>query len=301
LVAVAPTPLAASNQRLASLRRLSGRRRARLDAGRFVVEGPVAVREVLDAGVVLDELYVDVDAWAEAGPGSPLRAAAEVADAAGTPVWSLPSGVLAKVSDTVAPQGLLAVAPRRTLTVAEACAGPGPVLVLVDVADPGNLGTLVRAGEAAGVVGLVVAGAGTDPFGPKAVRAAAGSLLRMAVAEVADPVAALAAVAATGRAVVATVAAGGAAPEEIDLTVPLAVLVGSEAHGLPDAVAGAATARLTIPLAAPVESLNAAVAGAVVLFEAARQRRLRAAAPAPSTSAATDWTTAAPTDRLGDR
>jgi TrmH family RNA methyltransferase len=300
-VAVEPTPLSATNPRLASLRRLSGRRRARLDAGRFVVEGPVAVREVLDAGVVLDELYVDIEAWAEAGPGSPLRAAVEVAGAAGTPVWSLPPGVLAKVSDTVTPQGLLGVAPRRTVTVDEACTGQGPVLVLVDVADPGNLGTLARAGEAAGVVGMVVAGAGTDPFGPKAVRAAAGSLLRMAVAEVADPVAAVAAVAATGRSVVATVAAGGAAPEELDLTVPLAVLVGSEAHGLPDAVARAATSRLTIPLAAPVESLNAAVAGAVVLFEAARQRRLRAAAPGPSTSAATDWTTAAPTDRLGDR
>jgi TrmH family RNA methyltransferase len=266
-----------------------------------VVEGPVPVCEALAAGAALDEVYVDAEAWATAAPGSPLRTAVDGAGRLGVPVWSLEPGVLNRLSDTVSPQGLLAVAPRRTVTLAEVCARPGPVLVLVDVADPGNLGTLVRAAEAAGAAGVVVAGSSTDPFGPKAVRAATGSLLRLRIAEVADAAEAVTALTEAGRLVVATVATGGEPPDRLDLTAPLAVVVGSEAHGLPEAVVVRAALRTTIPLAPPVESLNAAVAGAIVLFEVARQRRgVEPGGPGPMPSG-TDWTTDAPTDRLGDR
>ncbi len=265
-----------------------------------MLEGPVAACEVLEAGIALDEVYVDADAWGAAAHGSALRRAVEAALAAGTPVWSLAPGVLARVSDTVTPQGLVAVARRRPVGLPELAARPGPVLALVDVADPGNAGTLVRAAEAAGAAGVVFAGASTDPFGPKAVRAASGSLLRVPVAEAADTASVLEALRASGRVLVATVASGGAPPEALDLTGPVAVLVGSEAHGLPTEVVAAADVGLTIPLAASVESLNAAVAGAVVLFEAARQRRLvplRDAHPA----ARTDWTTDPVADRLEGR
>jgi TrmH family RNA methyltransferase len=295
-VGVEPAPLSANNPRLITLRRLSGRRRARLDAGAFVLEGPVPVGEALAAGATLDEVFVDAEAWADAEPGSALREAVEAAATAGTPVWSLGRGVLAKAADTVTPQGLLAVAPRRPVELAALVADaerPGPILVLVDVGDPGNAGTLVRAAEAAGGAGVVFAGSSTDPFGPKAVRAAAGSVLRLPVAEAPDTAAALDLLRTGGRRLVATVAAGGAAPEALRLTGPVAVLVGSEAHGLPDDVVAAADDLLTIPLDPGVESLNAAVAGAVVLFEVARQRR----AGGPGT----DWTTDRSTDRLGDR
>jgi TrmH family RNA methyltransferase len=261
-----------------------------------VIEGPVPVGEALAAGAVLDEVFVDSDAWTAAEPDSALRDAVEAAAAAGTPVWSLPPGVLAKVADTVTPQGLVAVAPRRPADLAALAADAhrsGPILVLVDLADPGNAGTLVRAAEAAGAAGVVFAGTSTDPFGPKAVRAAAGSVLRLPVAEAPDTVAALDLLRSAGRRLVATVATGGAAPEALDLLGPVAVLVGSEAHGLADDVVALVDDRLTIPLDPGVESLNAAVAGAVVLFEVARQRRL--AGPG------TDWTTDRPTDRLNDR
>jgi TrmH family RNA methyltransferase len=262
-----------------------------------VVEGPVPVAEALAAGVVLDEAYVDAEAWAAAVPGSPLRTAVEAAAAAGTPVWSLGPGVLDKVADTVTPQGLVAVAPRRPAALPTVVAAtPEPVLVLVELADPGNAGTLVRTAEAAGAAGVVFAGASTDPFGPTAVRAAAGSVLRLPVAEATDAAEVLAALRAGGRRLVATVAAGGVAPEAVDLTGPVAVAVGSEAHGLPEAWVAAADHLLTVPLAAGVESLNAAVAGAVVLFEAARQRR--SGAPGGT---GTDWTTTPSPDRLNDR
>jgi TrmH family RNA methyltransferase len=270
-----------------------------------VIEGPVPVREVLAAGAVLDDVFVDAAAWADAEPGSPLHDAVVAAAAAGTPVWSLPPGALAKVTDTVSPQGLVAVAPRRPadlerLTNGHAGIGAGPVLVLVDVADPGNAGTLVRAAEAAGASGVVFAGACTDPFGPKAVRAAAGSLLRLPVAEAAEVGPALVALRAGGRRLVATVARGGGSPEALDLTGPVALLVGSESHGLPPEVVAAADHLLTIPLEPGVESLNAAVAGAVVLFEAARQRRLVEGPAAGEGGSGTDWTTEDSTDRLGD-
>lgn len=254
------------------------------------------VGEALAAGAVLDGVFVDADAWADAGDGSALRNAVEAAAAAGIPVWSLGAGVLAKVADTVTPQGLLAVAPRRPTDLATllADAGPaGPVLVLVDVADPGNAGTLVRAAEAAGAAGVVFAGSSTDPFGPKAVRAAAGSVLRLPVVEAVDTTEALGQLRVAGRRLVATVATGGSTPEALALTGPVAVLVGSEAHGLPDEVVALADDLLTIPLEPGVESLNAAVAGAVVLFEVARQRR--------AVGPGTDWTTDRATDRLNDR
>jgi TrmH family RNA methyltransferase len=263
-----------------------------------VIEGPVPVGEALAAGAVLDEVFVDSEAWTDAPVGSVLRSTVEAAAAAGAPVWSLPPGVLARVADTVTPQGLLAVAPRRPAALEQVAAvsgarRPGPLLVLVDVADPGNAGTLVRAAEASGATGVLFTGSCTDPFGPKAVRAAAGSILRLPVAETSDVLAALDVVRAAGRRLVATVATGGAAPEAVGLTGPIAVVVGSEAHGLPAEVVDAVDDLLTIPLESGVESLNAAVAGAVVLFEAARQRR--------SGPPGTDWTTDLPTDSLGDR
>jgi TrmH family RNA methyltransferase len=175
------------------------------------------------------------------------------------------------------------------------------VLALVDLADPGNLGTLVRAAEAAGGAGVVVSGTTTDPFGPKAVRAAAGSLMRLPVAEVGDPIEMVEAIRRCGRLVVATVAAGGSAPDSLDLTGPLALVVGSEAHGLSDALIARCDTTSTIPLAASVESLNAAVAGSIVLFEVARQRRRAELRPGGDRSPRTDWTPDSPTDRLDDR
>ena len=270
---VEPTPLSASNPRIASLRRLSGRRKARLEAGRFVIEGPVPIAELLAAGADLDELYVDLDQWAQVDDRSPLRSVVRDADAAGVPVWGLTSSVFASVSDTATPQGVLALAIRSVVPVRLVADLDGPVLVLVDISDPGNAGTLVRAAEAAGCAGVVFAGSSTDPFGPKAVRAAAGSIVRLPVSEDAEVSTVLDELRSTGRTLVATVVDGGAAPEATDLSVPVAILIGSEAHGLASEVIAACSATITIPMQSAVESINAAMAGAVVLFEVARQRR----------------------------
>lgn len=270
---VEPTPLSATNPRIASLRRLTGRRKARLEAGQFVIEGPVPIGELIAAGADLDELYVDLEQWRQADDRAPLRAVVRDADAAGVSVWGLTPSVFASVSDTNAPQGALALARRTPQPLSAIGSGDGPVLVLVDISDPGNAGTLIRTAEAAGCAGVVFAGSSTDPFGPKAVRAAAGSIVRLPVAEVAEVTDALVELHAAGRTVVATVVNGGAAPELADLSAPVAVVIGSEAHGLSAGVVASCDVTITIPMEPGVESVNAAVAGAVVLFEAARQRR----------------------------
>ena len=272
-MAVEPTPLSASNPRIASLRRLSGRRKARLEVGRFVLEGPVPIAELLAAGAELDELYVDLDQWEQFDDRSPLRTVVREADAAGVPVWGIAGSVFASVSDTNAPQGVLALGVRTVSTVAAIAALDGPVLVLVDLSDPGNAGTLVRTAEAAGCAGVVFAGSSTDPFGPKAVRAAAGSIVRLPIAEAPVVEIALEQLRAAGRKIVATVVSGGTSIEVADLSASVAVLIGSEAHGLSADVVSRSSETVTIPMQSSVESINAAIAGGVVLFEAARQRR----------------------------
>jgi TrmH family RNA methyltransferase len=270
-------PLSAKNPRIAHLRRLSGRRRSRAAEGLFLLEGPVVVAEALAGGAPFAEVFVDIAVLEASAPGSKVAAVVERAEEAGVAVRTVAAGVLATVTDTVTPQGVVGVVERRTATL-ERLVGDGLVLVLAGVADPGNAGTLVRTAEAAGALGVVFCDGSVDPFGPKVVRSAAGSLLRLPVAEAsagAATIAALVALCSGGRRLVATQARDGADPESVDLAAPVALVVGNEAHGLCPEVAALVDVAVTIPMAGPIESLNAAVAGAVVLFEAARQRRHR--------------------------
>ena len=151
---------------------------------------------------------------------------------------------------------------------------PPPALVVatLDVQDPGNVGALVRAAEAAGASGLVTVGASADPLGWKALRAAMGSAFRLPMARVPDLEALFVALHAAELQVVALDSAGGVAAEDLDLTRPTCLALGGEGHGLPEAVLSRADARLRLPMRVPVESLNVAVAGALALYAAAAQR-----------------------------
>jgi TrmH family RNA methyltransferase len=266
-----PTPgvIGARHPSIKRLRRLSRRRSARTDEGLFVVDGPVLVAEALDAGVALVEVV------AEPGAPGPLLARAA---AAGAAVHRAAAGTLAGATDTVTPQPIAAVARLRAVSPAAAATAAGPLaLVLVGVADPGNAGTLLRSAEAAGAGAAAFCDGSVDPFGPKCVRASAGSLFRLAVVRAASAGDVLDAIRAAGGSRVAT-AANGAHPayDAVDLSGrsgPVALVLGSEAHGLPAAVAAGVDTVVTIPMAGPTESLNVAMAGTVVCFEALRQRR----------------------------
>lgn len=265
--------LSARNPRVQRARRLARRRRERTAERAFVLEGPHVVGAALDAGLALDEVFV------EAGVDAAL---VERARAAGSPVHQLEPGTLARVTDAVSPQPVLAVAPwcDADLSVVIAAADPQgerprPVVVLHDLRDPGNVGTLLRTAEASGAGGVVVSGHSADVFNPKCVRASVGALFHLPVALVDDGVAVLGELHDAGMTVVGTDAAAPSAYDRHDLTGALALVLGNEAAGLPPDVSAAVDQVVSIPIDGRAESLNVAAAGAVLCFEAARQRRAR--------------------------
>lgn len=244
----------------------------------FLVDGPVLLGEALASGAAVRTVYVEADAATE------TVALGDRARAAGVRVQQVVPGALASVLDLQAPQAVVAVVEQRPAelraVVERAVTARRPVMVLVDVADPGNVGTLVRTAEAAGCAGVVLAGSCADLFNPKTVRATAGALFRVPVAACAEVDAVLGALGDAGAVAAATVGAGGSAPEQVDLSGAVAILVGSEAHGLAPEVVERCAVRVSVPMDGGLESLNAGVAGSVVAFDAARQRRAAAAGAA---------------------
>jgi TrmH family RNA methyltransferase len=244
------------------------RDRSARDAERaFVLEGPNVVSGALDRGAALHAVYLGY------GARDAFRPLVERVRDRGIPVVDLKEGVLEKVGTTRTPQPVLAVAGHVTRPLAE-LAPEGLVLVAVGVADPGNLGTLLRSAEAAGAAGVVCTANSVDVHNPKTVRSSAGALFGVTVAEEDDPMAVLATFAAAGRRRYATRTGAPTTYDAVDLAAPSAVLLGNEAHGLDPALDGAVDAVFSIPMAGVAESLNVAMAGTLVAFEAARQRRV---------------------------
>jgi TrmH family RNA methyltransferase len=253
------------------LRRLSRRRSARTDSGAFVIDGPVLVAEALDAGLHVSAVYVELDedgAVADHVAGGAERAAAD-----GALRHTLAPRVLSGAVETVTPHGMAAVAAITTTTLDDVAASGGLVVVLAGVSDPGNAGTLLRSAEAAGASGVIATAGSVDLFSPKVVRASAGSLFRVPVAVGAADRDAVAALQAAGSRCLGTAAGAGRTYDDTDLTGPVALVLGNESHGLDPALVDALDATVAIPMAGAVESLNVAMAGTVLLFESARQRR----------------------------
>ena len=180
-------------------------------------------------------------------------------------MFELAPNVIERVATTEAPQPVLAVVRQR---IAVLPTGADFVMVAHQLADPGNAGTIIRSAEAAGAQAVVFTPGSVDPFNPKVVRATAGSLFRMPVVG-AD----LAHVRAAGLRALATSSHQGSAYTDTDLISPVAIVVGNEAHGVPDDAP--VDGWVTIPHAGPAESLNVAMAATVLVFEVARQRRQR--------------------------
>jgi RNA methyltransferase, TrmH family len=152
---------------------------------------------------------------------------------------------------------------------------PPPALIVMatDLQDPGNVGAVVRSAEAGGATGVMLTGASADPWGWKALRAAMGSTFRMPVVSATDALTGCDRIASAGVRVIAATPRDGPAMYEVDLRGPVAIVIGGEGAGVTPDLLARADERLTIPMAAGVESLNAAVAAALLVYEAARQRR----------------------------
>ena len=256
------------------------RRATRREEAAFAVEGPTLVVEALHAGLELLDVFVgdgldpDDD---RAAAASTTAAIARLTDA-GIEPWSVATKALAQAVDVVTPRPIVAIV-RRPDPPADAL-DADLVLVLAGIADPGNAGTLLRVAEAAGVGAVAFGDGSVDPFAPKTVRAAAGALFRVPVVDRGSTVQTLEGLAKRGHRVVATRAGAPTAYDELDCTAPTAFVLGNEAHGLPAEVDEHVTDIVSIPMAGRVESLNVAMAGSVLCFEALRQRRARAEAKA---------------------
>ncbi|HET9691997.1 MAG TPA: RNA methyltransferase [Acidimicrobiales bacterium] len=251
------------------LRRLWGRRSARVDERCFVVEGAKVLGEALDAGVAVESVYL------APGAGAPELAVAARAADRGSRVFELAPQALERAIGTVTPQPVVAVVPFVDRALA-AIGRPQLVVVCVDVRDPGNAGTVLRSAAAAGADAVVVCDGAVDPYNPKAVRASAGALFHVPVVVAGPPAAALAELGALGLARLGTVARGGADYTTVDLAAPTALVLGNEAQGLPGGLDDHLDGTVTIPMPGRAESLNVGMTAAVLCFEAARQRRVAA-------------------------
>lgn len=242
---------------------------AEADAG-VLLDGAHLIREALAAKLAVRTLLVSSDFLA--GAPAADRELAGAAAKAGARVYEAASSVIAAASPVRSSSGIVALAEWSPASI-DRTFRPAPALVvgLVDVQDPGNVGSAIRSADALGASGVVAIGATAHPGGWKVLRGAMGSSFRLPVARGSHD-AVVAASRDAGLRLIATVAEHARPLDEIDLTRPSIVLLGNEGAGLPPAIVAAAGERLTVPMRPGVNSLNVAVTAALVLYEARRQR-----------------------------
>lgn len=257
-----------SNPKVKKLLTWQKKRKVREEDGIYIVEG---LRMFVEAPQdKVREVYVSESFYKKKREELCL-------DAWGKKLEILSDSVYGHVSDTKTPQGVLVVMEQMKYSLEEVIAGKegraSLLMVLDNLQDPGNLGTILRAGEAAGVTGVVMSSDCVDIYNPKVIRSTMGSIYRMPFIYVEDlPTV----VKMLGEKEIHTYAAhlkGKRSYEEEDFTKGTACLIGNEGNGLRDEVADAAEIYVKIPMCGEVESLNAAIAASVLMFEAARQRR----------------------------
>ena len=228
-----------------------------------MLEGTKVISEALDAGVALEAVFV-------APEEDSVRPLLQRALDAGVRVHALQPGLIERVADTVTPQPVMAIAPWIDVPLDDV-RDADFVVVCVELRDPGNAGTVLRSAEAAGASAVVFCDGSVDVFNPKTVRASAGSLFHVPIVNGGGVEDVLETLRGWGVQRLGTAAHDGAAYDEIDLTGRVAIVLGNEAHGLPEGIP--LDGGVTIPMAGTGESLNVGMAAAVLCFEVARQRR----------------------------
>ncbi|MEX1005042.1 MAG: RNA methyltransferase [Acidimicrobiia bacterium] len=256
------------NDRVKDLVRLRERRH-RDRTSQFVIEGYREIRRATDAGVAMTTLHTCPSLFL--GPNE--HALISELESAGIEVSELAEEPFRKVSYRDRPEGLLVVAPQFDTELTALRTERAPLLLVAEsIEKPGNLGTMLRTADAVGADGVIVADATTDPFNPNVVRASTGTLFTVPLA-VTTSEQTIAWLVDRGVAIVATTPDTDTDLWDADLRGPVAMVVGSEQYGLSEAWLEASDIRVRIPMAGMADSLNAAMAAGVVLYEAVRQRR----------------------------
>lgn len=264
-VTVIENPKAPRVRRVAAL----ARKKDRLAAGEFLVEGPQAVRELLThapASTVAVYATTGGEAWQ-----CDIDRLADEADAS---VWRVTDEVLATMSETVTPQGVIAVARMVRTPLGEALSGAKLVAVLNEVRDPGNAGTVLRAADAAGADAVIFSGDCIDPWHPKVVRATTGSLFHLPIAVVGSLSEVTELARKEGlRVIAADVNGEYVRVEDPELALPTVWVFGNEARGLSESDLMLADLSLKLPIFGSAESLNLATAASVCLYTTAFAQR----------------------------
>ncbi|MDA1185229.1 MAG: RNA methyltransferase [Acidobacteria bacterium] len=237
---------------------------------RILLDGVHLVHEARLAGLAFEAVAVDESRLTDSSEAGTL---ARTLESAGAPIFSVSAAAFEAMSPVRSPSGVVAIA-RRTPSDAGAISltTAGFTIVAADVQDPGNLGGLIRAAEAGGATGVLVAGTSANPFSWKALRGSMGSALRLPVASGQTLDAIVRCAKAAGGRTVAAVPRNGRSPEAIDWRGSMTLMLGGEGRGLPPDVLSRCDDLVTIPMTPPVESLNVAVAGAILIYAARQQR-----------------------------
>lgn len=270
------------NKRIKYIRSLLEKGGIRKKNHSFVVEGIKLVDEALEYGNVLDiivseSLYHEIVSGDLARNGLLSDNGKHIIKQVkqGTSLTVVSDAVFKSVSETITPQGVIAVVDMPEsgllegdyLKKAYEKSGKIKLLVLEDTADPGNMGTIMRTAEAAGVTGVIIGKGTVDIFNPKVVRSTMGSIFRLPFAYVDDLKAVILGLKRDGISFYATHLKGKESYRDISYSDKAGILIGNEARGLSDEIANLADTYVIIPMQGKVESLNAAVAAALMMYE----------------------------------
>jgi TrmH family RNA methyltransferase len=236
---------------------------ARSEGGHVGIEGEHLLLEAVRSGVEIASIFF------RSGDGALLD---RIGLDPKVDVIELPSEIFASAVATESPQGIAALVAPKTFSLDDVLRDKAPLIVIAAaLQDPGNLGTLIRSAEAFGASGVIALPGTVSQWNSKATRASAGSVFRLPVVATAEDEVFLR-LRSLGVKTLAAVVERGISAAESELAGPVALLIGNEGRGLSPELLKRADARITIPCPGPVESLNAAIAGSILLYEASRQR-----------------------------
>lgn len=236
---------------------------AKTESGLIAIEGFHLVEEAMRSGLRIAAIFI------RSGDRNLLE---ELPISRETEILELPPDIFASAVTTESPQGIAALVAPSDFDLDEVLASPNPLLaVAVNLQDPGNFGTLIRSAEAFGAAGLLAVKPSANIWNPKSLRASSGSAFRLPVIYQ-DLPALMAALQSHGIRRIAATVDGGTPAQQLDLTRPTALFIGNEGSGLSPELVSQCDDRITIPCPGPVESLNAAIAASILLYEASRQR-----------------------------
>ncbi len=251
-----------SNERVKRIKKLIKSSRERKNQGVYVVEGIRMVREI--PADILEEIYVSED--------SRYRYEDFLKNVPDGVIYEVKSQVFDSMSDTGSPQGIMALAKIRQYELEDVFGDKPFILIIEKLQDPGNLGTILRTAEAAGVTGIVMSSDSVDIYNPKVVRSTMGSIFRMPV-YVTDDLPGQIDILKGRNVTIYGAHLKGYTFFDRDFSIPCGFLIGNEGNGLSDKVSAKADVLLRIPMLGKVESLNAATSTAVISYEVLRQRK----------------------------